>query len=364
VVYVGVTGRIIVNVEALNMAESVGNVVRHKRAPIVAEKREGDKVVGYILRYLPVVSGQSIAHGYQELLAQVASHMGLPVCPLCKQGIFVKHGSDKILDRLKNMGAKYVDDLKENKKNVVAFEKIIVSNCVVEDVGGFLYPGSQPVKRTSCFYAGYMVPSIAHAHAVAIESLFHVRHDPLSSGGRAGETTGQAIYHVETGSAPYTFSLGLDVDCIGCVAGESVNNENDNAEKRRRAALIALGLLIDSLGFGAKKTRFLPSIKPESLVITVVHPYPFNPLPAHSDDYIVQTAETLNSYIALAKKSVENNQAKAKIYYYVAEDSPARNSLVSGFEKQYENVEIIEVKSASEAISKIIDEDLSLASCR
>ena len=88
-VYVGVSARVLVNVEALNMSESVGNVVRHKKAPIVTPVVRDGEVITYSLRYVPVISGESIAHGYQALLASLASLRGLPVCPLCKMETFV-----------------------------------------------------------------------------------------------------------------------------------------------------------------------------------------------------------------------------------------------------------------------------------
>ncbi len=355
-VYVGVSGRFLVEVEALNMAESVGNVVRHKKAPIVVPVLdENGEVKGYALRYLPVVSGMSIAHGYQELLVRVAQEKGLPVCPLCRQGVFVKHGADEILKRLEQMGATYVSELKKILKkkegNVVEeFERTVVENCLVEDVGGFLYPGAQPVKRTSCFYAGYMIPSLAHAHAVAVEALFHVRHDPITSGGRAGRETGQAIYHVEAGSALYTLSLGLDLDCVGCVAGKEV----EKARERREAALVAMGLLVDGFLFGAKRTRFQPSVEPESLVLVVSHPFPFNPLPGHGDDYIVETVKRAANYVKLASKAAGN--AFIHVYYYAGRKAAKPGAGVQG-------VVVEEVSSPAEAFEKALAH-VDKASCR
>ena len=133
-VYVGVSARVLVNVEALNMSESVGNVVRHKRAPIVVQVRNGG-TKAYVLRYAPVVSGESIAHGYQVILAKLAAEKGLSVCPLCRIGSFVKHASSDIFNELKKLGAGYVDRLKsilEDKSmdtldKIHAVEKEIIS---------------------------------------------------------------------------------------------------------------------------------------------------------------------------------------------------------------------------------------------
>ena len=336
-VYVGVTARYVVNIEALNMAESVGNIVRHKKAPIVV-KTDG----GYVLRYVPVVSGQSIAHGYQELLASVAGKLGLPVCPLCAEGILVKHGADEIIKRLADVYKaphatrllQLVDAVKpkgRGKKQaaldparfIEEFERTVIENCVVEDVGGFLYPGAVPVKRTSRFYAGYMAPAAGHIAAVGMEAQMHVRHDPKSVTGRAGEETGQAIYQVETASALYTVTLALDLDGIGCYTrAEGGWGELGDAAKRREAALRALAMLVEGMLWGAKKTRFLPHAEPESLAVLVVHPFPLNPRPGHYDDYIKATIDSARAFLEAARGAA--GDAFAELYYYTSDKSAAR----------------------------------------
>jgi len=50
-----------VNVEAMNMVESVGNYSRHRVAPIIRRFIE-DGNVRYEVQFLPVVSGQSLAN--------------------------------------------------------------------------------------------------------------------------------------------------------------------------------------------------------------------------------------------------------------------------------------------------------------
>ena len=72
--YLSLSARLLINLESLNMAESVGNVTKHRRAPVVVDG-EG----GYRLVYVPVVSGMSLAHHYQRLLATAASRSGINV---------------------------------------------------------------------------------------------------------------------------------------------------------------------------------------------------------------------------------------------------------------------------------------------
>jgi len=311
-VYIGVSARILINLEALNMAESIGNVVRHKRAPIVVRVLE-EGSIRYVLKYAPVISGQSIAHGYQELLALIAEKKGLPVCPLCRQGVFVKHASDEIIKEIASKhGAPYAQKLLDALKNkgvegIHLFEKTLIENCTVEDVGGFLYAGGTPVKRTSRFQSGYMIPAIDAHDAAASEALFHVRHDPTAEAGR------QSIYYVETGSALYTVSMALDVDGVGKTSTIKVEELPDR-KKRVEAAIETLAMLVANMGWGAKKTRFLPHWDIESLVVTVSHPLPFNPKPGHSPDYIAETVKTAKPYQEALKKIDENSYVK--VYYY------------------------------------------------
>jgi CRISPR-associated protein Csa2 len=67
-VYVSVSARILMNVEAVNMAETVGNISRHRKAPVVVASKQG----GISVVYVPAVSGESLAHHYQRLLASIA----------------------------------------------------------------------------------------------------------------------------------------------------------------------------------------------------------------------------------------------------------------------------------------------------
>ena len=66
-VFLSLATRIEVNVEAFNAVETVGNLTRHRRAPMVVPF-EG----GYRLIYVPAVSGESLANAYQRALVDVA----------------------------------------------------------------------------------------------------------------------------------------------------------------------------------------------------------------------------------------------------------------------------------------------------
>ncbi len=150
-----------------------------------------------------------------------------------------------------------------------------------------------------------------------------MRHDPLSSAGRAGEETGQAIYYVETASALYTVNLGLDLDMIGCYSKHTGGwAQLEDATKRREAALEALALLVEGMLWGAKKSRFLPSAEPESIVVVVSHPFPFNPQPGHRDDYITETVRRAAGFLRAAREA--SGDAFVEVHYYTAANAAAQ----------------------------------------
>jgi len=322
--FISVRGRVILNVEALNMTESVGNYVKHRRVPVVISK--GGE---YLTLFVPAISGESVAHGYQALLAKAAESRGLSVCDLCSKGIFLKSSNEKVLKKsfqkhFSKQGIKATDI-----KTPYDLEKFIITGCVVEDVGGFLYApaggGKKEIKvsqakRTSNFYTGYMIPVAEALENAVIEPQLHSRYalgTEFVERGEGGERAqGQMIYYVEVASAPYVFSFDLDTKYIGRItfdsahAGELVVKESERKE-RIAAALEALKKLILELGFGAKKTRFLPTIEWESLAIAV-----------SNDVWTVPTPFTAD-YIERARKKMEAVSEGTKLYTYTREGNKA-----------------------------------------
>ena len=281
--FVSIRGRVLINVEALNMTESVGNYVKHRRLPVMTPTT-------YTTYFVPAISGESIAHGFQEVLAEKAkndSELKDKVCNLCKQGIFLKSTTSEVIKKSFNVQDE-IQWLKSMVGNNItpnniheALEKAIVSNCIVEDIGGFMYAeksfGNVNVgsfKRTSCFSTGYMIPVKEAIEAVVIEPQLHTRfvqgmpYNPW-------QEKYQVPYYVELSSAPYVFSFDLDTKYVGKLtfsyekAGElAVNNEKER-KKRVETALESLRHFLIEMLFGAKKTRFLPVIDWESVVIAV-----------------------------------------------------------------------------------------------
>ena len=278
-IFVSIRGRVLINVEALNMTESVGNYVKHRRVPVILPE-------SYTTYFVPAISGESIAHGFQEVLAEEASKKGLPVCKLCKKGIFLKSTNENVFKE--SFG-------QDPPKDEFKFEETVISKCLVEDVGGFLYAprAGGNVKRTSNFYTGYMIPAKESLESVVIEPQLHSRYALGTPFVERGQ--GQMIYYVELSSAVYTFSFDLDTRYIGKAtfvydkAGQTIVNDR---KKRIETTLDAIQKFLIEFMFGAKKTRFLPTLEWKSMVISVSNDVWTVPSP-FTDNYIEKTEKKM-----------------------------------------------------------------------
>lgn len=303
--------RFLVNVESLNGVETVGNLSKHRTAAVVVKT---DK--GYAVRYVPAVSGESIAHAYQQRLADLATAHGVPVSQLSKRGEFLKFTDDGVL---KQEGV----ESPKSHEDALRFETEVMLKDVVTDVGGFLYAGKPPVRRTSRFKVGYMIPAVGMGDVPAqLEAQFHVRY-------ATNVADNQKIYNTEVGSALYTLSFILDDDLI---AVPSTHGDHDNVEtlkgqkaKRRELAVKAL-LSVFTLDFGAKRSRFLPQAELVSGVV-VKTDFPFVPEPASYPSYISATVER-----AVKTMKVLGKQERGmKVLYMMRRDpAEAKPSLLGG----------------------------------
>lgn len=315
-VFLSIRGRVLLNVEALNMTESVGNYVKHRRVPVILP--EG----GYTTYFVPAISGESIAHGFQEVLAEVAKKNGLPVCKLCERGIFLKSTNERVFSEA------FGD---EPPKNDYEFEKAVVSNCIVEDIGGFLYAprAGGNVKRTSNFFTGYMIPVKEALEGVVIEPQLHSRYalgTPFVERGQQG----QMIYYVELSSAVYTFSFDLDTRYIGKTtfsydrAGSEIVGDR---VQRINTTLDAVKKFLIEFAFGAKKTRFLPVIEWESLVIAI------------SDDVWTVPSPSTKGYIENTKKKKEKVDYNTELFVY-PEGGSFEEVVVEAIERAKERLKV------------------------
>lgn len=258
--FVSVGVRFEANVEALNMVETAGNYSKHRRVPYIVEDEDVIKII-----YVPAVSGESIAHAFQELLAEEAAAENQKVCRKCARGEFLKSMDEE------NAAEKFDD--KKVPTEAEEIEKGIVKNCAVEDVGGFLYAGKPPVKRTSAFQVSYALPIKKMAIYSTVEPQLHARHAIIAKVEEKKKEIGaaeQMLYYVETGTAIYAFTLNIDLKAIGVsgITGNLLISE-DHVKARRRSAIRSLMRMLSSRQFGAKLSRFLPLGGIVSLVVSV-----------------------------------------------------------------------------------------------
>ncbi|MGC9012616.1 type I-A CRISPR-associated protein Cas7/Csa2 [Thermogladius sp.] len=313
VVYASVSARILLNVEALNMAETVGNVARHRKAPVVvASKQSGVSVV-----YVPAISGESLAYHYQRLLSAIAQSRGLPVTEMDKQGYYMKFASDDIVKKYyQEVESKFqLTQLKDPCK----VEEAILKSSVVADVGGFLYT-DKLVKRVSRVKFGYMVPTLdaIESGATAAYPQLHVRYTPRA------EEREQALYYVETASALYGFTAALNASDVAELSPGCGPSVDLLAEKKKRveAAFDALIAMLDGLLFGAKKSRFNPIWEVLSLAVSVSRgPVEFNVSPPHTRDFLVESVERAGRLVSVFK------DMQVHVYWFSKEGLPEPQSV-------------------------------------
>jgi CRISPR-associated protein Csa2 len=279
--------RVAVNAEALNMAEAVGNYTRHRKAPVVITSEAGYSVV-----YVPAVSGESLAHAYQQLLAQIAKQRKLPVTKLDEMGYFLKFTSDKIMDwykeDLEKVNSKYAEIL--SSRNVEEIERLLVKASVVADVGGLLYTEKQ-VKRTSAIRFSYMLPTLdaVEKGGVALSPQLHTRYVHPEMPREM-----QMLFYLESGSALYTLTAELVASDIGRLFYSKSDDPDLKKQRpeRVKAAVDALTALVDGMLFGAKRSRYNPVWDVKSLIVALSKgPVEFIVSSGVTRDYIKKTYE-------------------------------------------------------------------------
>ncbi|MBS7657619.1 MAG: type I-A CRISPR-associated protein Cas7/Csa2 [Candidatus Bathyarchaeia archaeon] len=304
--FLSIRGRLLLNVEALNMTESVGNYVKHRRVPVIIPEKEG-----FTTYFVPAISGESIAHGFQKILVEESIKNSVPICKLCRSGVFLKSTRKKVVKEA------FDKELEPDK-----LEEFIIKNCFVEDVGGFLYAEEENIKRSSNFFVGYMIPVKESLGSAIIESQLHSRY---ALGTPFMKEQGQMIYYVEIASAVYTFSFDFDTTYIGRLtfsyesAGKDVLQENER-KRRLETVFNSIKTFIVEQAFGAKKTRFLPIGEWDSIVIAV------------SDKPWIVTSPFSGKYIENTIKKKEKINYNTNLYIYKDGEGNFEETVINAIE--------------------------------
>jgi len=271
-VFVSIGLRFRVEVEALNMVEALGAYTRHRTVSILKRIAKKEGGVAYKLIIAPAVSGQTMNHGFSALLVELAERKGLPVCSDCK-AYRTRVGFDK-------RSTQSVD------------HDTRIKECVVEDLTGFMAPEAN-IKRTAAVSFSYMVPDLEGGKA-AIDSQFHVQYNM--------ETNQHRPFTIESGSAIYMLGIFVDIDKIGRLNDGSYV---PNRVERIDLVFSALTALFEGLGFGAKKSRYLPIIEIVGAIAAISHPIAFvvSPPRVYRDgrNYISDTVTRAEHYMNVLK---------------------------------------------------------------
>jgi len=315
--FTSIAFRLRVEVEALNMVEALGAYTRHRTVSVFKKvQREGRTLYKVIV--VPAISGQSIANGYQRTLVELALKLGLPVCDQCRRyestGGFIKHST-------------------EGEGSKVSHDNLI-ENCVVEDLTGFLIPRIG-VRRTSPVMFSYLVPDTESAKAV-LEPQFHVRYN--------FEVGEHNPFNIESGSAIYMLTVGIDIDKIGKKNDGSILKDKG---KRIEVAFKAIEALVEGLNFGAKKARYLPISEVLGAIGAISDPIPFMVSPpriySNEDNYISKTIIRASKYVEALKGVNE------KVYVAYIDNEGLSINIPSNL-----NVNVIKTSTISELIEVLL----------
>ncbi|MEM4536998.1 MAG: DevR family CRISPR-associated autoregulator, partial [Nitrososphaerota archaeon] len=225
-----------------------------------------------------------------------------------------KHLTEKLKAIVEKAGNATGEALAEIKHE---FEKVAIQESIISDIGGFLYAGKPPIKRTSVFQVGYIVPVNDAIEATIIESQLHARHAPVESKGAEAEVSdqekkaeeerrhSQMIYYVEVGSAVYGLTFNIDLDGMSRTSLVRIEDAVSKEEriKRIKLAILALSELICEASYGAKRSRFLPIEKIESICAAITTTGSFVVSPPHDKNFIEKTFQRAKSYIELLDKA-------------------------------------------------------------
>jgi CRISPR-associated protein Csa2 len=315
--------RFVANVEALNMVESAGNLVRHRTVPLIVFLEEGK----YSIRWYPALSGETLAHAFQynlSTLERMTNSNNPRLCYFCSIGEFIKHSALDFYSQLRNSQQispqinfpQWENDFIEKYSNIYEeweIERRIVENCVIEDLGGFVVATAAQqrqaqgisVRRTSTFQFSYGVPTLDAILEGASTTDVQMQVRMASVGQSLANKVDyknpiQAPYNKEIASAVYSFIFNFDADKVGVNSYTNAEMYDVNEKKRRISlALDSLKLVIDGQ-FGASKSRFNPFMERELIIASLTKGNILFTVSSPSlrlEDFVKETMERAKSYV-------------------------------------------------------------------
>ncbi len=364
--HIGISTRVRVNIEALNMTESIGYVSKHRRAPYLLRTSEGYKLV-----YVPAISGESLAHAYQANLVDATNLIYesegikdelLPLDEWSRRYEFIKFTASQYLtEELKGIYEKYKNEKnpKRKEEGQHKFEKKAIESSIIADIGGFMLAEENfPVRRTSLFQVGYATPVEEVVMESLIEAQMHARQaivglvvkekeratqgeeivaessteaqigqrqvseEPVAE--RKEKKGAQMLYYVEISSTVYGMMMHLDLSSIGMTSmvrkeyiyGDDENKNKIERKRRAKAALLALVMTLGLQLYGAKRSRFTPVTDIENIVVVLSKPLPILPVPPQKKEYIEETIRKVSGFKPIFEELGITEEAQIMVYGY------------------------------------------------
>lgn len=337
--------RLLANVEALNMVETAGNLSRHRTVPYVVIENGN-----YQLKWLPALSGETLAHAFQSHLADNSSN----VCYFCKMHEFLKHTAMDFYCKLLNSTQsppfdQWEINLINNYNNMTDedLEKTIVENCVVEDVGGFLLATAagggegqgKMVRRTSAIQFSYAIPTLdavlVGASTTDIQMQVRMAVNAQSYANRIGYNYPiQIPYNKEMSSTTYSYVVNVDFDMVGYSSytnEDLLSNIQGERTNRFNAILSSLKLVVDG-NFGAGMSRYRPFLANEVILTAVTEGAPtfvVSPPSLRLEAFLKETIERAKDYMK------EFSNVNITLYLWVRRDYWDSNPKIKDIVKSY-----------------------------
>jgi len=324
-VHVRVTGRALVNIHSANAEGAVGNYMALSKMFIV-RRVEG----GYDISEEPVISGNMIKHWHAIATVETLKSWGYgALCNECKRHIMFR----STLGR--TAGCKDEFDY--------------LQKCAIEDLHGFLDIHTN-IRRESIIKFAFMIP-IEELRA-EYTSITHNRVVTMPQGNVPTREEAREFYGVEEAmgvmkrehaSGVYGFLCSMDLAFVGISQANPDKKLSLDERKIRAKASVAALIELFSGHFGAAQARASPIVKVMELICTVSKkPIP-NAVHGFYKDYAEETASIIK--VALDQALATPDEIKVA----VVGEKP-----IMAFKEK--GVEIEEAKTASEAITKIMEE--------
>ncbi len=280
-VYVRISGRILLNVNALNNVGAAGNYNELSKVAVYA-RVDDDRLEMF---EVPVVSGNMVKHWHFVHYATILYN--------------------KIPES--HWWCRAFEGVRIPPNEPVKSEEDAIK-CPVEDLHGFLHTKSN-IKRESLAKFSFMIPVEEVVGEVSITAVTHNRVSRIVE--KSSESSAMMVIKQEYTSAPYGFSVLLDLKYLGYafdVKDRSVRIKKviDDAERveRGKAAVLALLNLLSGVT-GAKIARAFPATK----VIEVIAAVSDKPIPAPVHgfyrDYIDETVKVYESVKEIFNADIE-----------------------------------------------------------